>query len=136
MTDPNRPPPSTGDKEMTLHDELIEAMARAIWLARRGGAEIWDWLHFRDGSGNKRKLLAVAEDCHRDAKAASIAMLSHIDAAGWQLVPVVATPDMGIAGALAWSDALPTSFTYVDCSHACYAAMLAVAPKFGGPDAG
>jgi hypothetical protein len=118
------------------HAALKEAMARAIWLARRGNAEIWDWLHFRDGSGNKRKLLASAEDCHRDAKAARIAMLSHIDAAGWQLVPKVATPDMLIESGIAWSDAAPLSETVVDCAHACYVAALAAAPKFGGPDAG
>ena len=119
---------------MTELEKLDEAMARAIWLARRGGAEIWDWLHFRDGGGNKRNLLAAAEDCHRDAKSARIAMLSHLEAEGWQLVPKVATPNMYINGAVAWNEAERSAAdeVYVDCADDCYAAMLAAAPKFGG----
>lgn len=46
----------------------------------------------------------------------------------WQLVPREPTPDMRIAGGIAWSDAMPTAATYVDAADACYKAMLAVAP--------
>lgn len=45
------------------------------------------------------------------------------------LVPVEPTPDMRIAGGIAWSDALPDAETYVDTADACYKAMLAAAPS-------
>jgi hypothetical protein len=47
---------------------------------------------------------------------------------GVQLVPKQPTPDMRIAGGIAWVEVGPTSETYVDNADACYKAMLAAAP--------
>ena len=44
------------------------------------------------------------------------------------LVPTEPTPEMRIAGGIAWSEAEATAETYVDTADACYKAMLAARP--------
>ena len=107
------------DKNDTL-DRLDEAMARGIY---DGLAGPFSW---------NKATTETRKHYINIAKLARIAMMSHIAADGWQLVPVVATPDMAISGAVAWCDAVPASETYVDCAHDCYTAMTAASPTYGG----
>jgi hypothetical protein len=55
----------------------------------------------------------------------ALARTPSVTGAGAMLVPIEPTPDMRIAGGIAWSKATANAETYVDNADACYKAMLA-----------
>lgn len=103
-------------------EELDEVMARAI-------LEAWG-----PKCSHCSPDYPVFCGCARNAaKAAVSAMLSHIKAAGWQLVPKVATDTMTQAAlkARVFGESAETRGRLATYTHGQYSSMLAAAPKFG-----
>ena len=108
---------------MTPRETVIEAMAKAVCdTFRMPSDKHTDCFSWADLLEEERDAFRATARTHLDA------LLAALPGLGLKVVPVEATPDMNIAGGLAWSAELPNSETYVDCAHACYAAMLAAAP--------
>lgn len=96
------------EREMSVRETAARALAAKI------DPEEWEtWLPFADAA-----LLAIGYPTEALDQPAS----------AWVVVPVEATPDMYIAGGIAWHEADAEAYTAVDNACACYRAMIAARP--------
>lgn len=109
-----------------LELRCVEAMARGVYEEQRIDHDGIQWELLPKNSYERAALIS-------EARAALTALLTELNAAGWQVVPKIATDEMTISGTEAFEQA-PESYRFRDDLIVIYPAMLAAAPKpFKGP---